>query len=94
MPNNEYIKRSDARAYVRHAHGKGLNLMECIDAIPAADVAPVRHAYWESEPGKMSRFCSGCWADEPYKFADENAKVYDYCPHCGAKMDGEDDDAD
>ena len=55
---------------------------------PAADVAPVVYGRWASVPGKRERICSRCQCDEPYKFADENAKVFEYCPHCGAKMDG------
>lgn len=94
MPTDDYIKRSEL---IEHFQNYNPNwgvidkdtVLDDIRDFPAADVAPVRHAYWESAPGKMSRFCSGCWADEPYKFADENAKVYDYCPHCGAMMDKE-----
>ena len=92
MPD-EYIKRSDARAYVRHAHGKGLNLMECIDAIPAADVEPVRHGRWIpinrinpvwSQFGIKRHKCSECGCEE------ERARKR--CPECGAKMDKEADD--
>lgn len=57
-------------------------------SIPDADVAPVRHGRWVSVPHKLARVCSVCNRDEPYKFADINADVYDYCPSCGAKMDG------
>ena len=56
---------------------------------PAADVAPVVHGRWVSVPHKLARVCSVCNRDEPYKFADIDADVYDYCPNCGAKMDGE-----
>ena len=59
-----------------------------IDEIPTADVAPVRHGRWVSVPHKLARACSVCNRDEPYKFADIDADVYDYCPSCGAKMDG------
>ena len=59
-----------------------------IKAIPAVDVAPVRHGRWVSVPHKLARVCSVCNRDEPYKFADIDADVYDYCPNCGAKMDG------
>ena len=55
---------------------------------PTIDVAPVRHGRWVSVPHKLARVCSVCNRDEPYKFADIDADVYDYCPNCGAKMDG------
>ena len=51
-------------------------------------VAPVVHGRWVSVPHKLARVCSVCNRDEPYKFADIDADVYDYCPNCGAKMDG------
>ncbi len=55
---------------------------------PTIDVALVRHGRWVSVPHKLARVCSVCNRDEPYKFADIDADVYDYCPSCGAKMDG------
>ena len=55
---------------------------------PTIDVAPVRHGRWVSVPHKLAKVCSVCNRDEPYKFADIDADVYDYCPSCGAKMDG------
>jgi len=45
-----------------------------------------QEARWISVPHKRTRICSHCEADEPYKFADDDAEVYEYCPHCGAKM--------
>ena len=59
-----------------------------VSELPSADVAPVVHGRWISVGHKLSRICSVCDRDEPYKFADDNANVYDYCPHCGARMDG------
>ena len=55
---------------------------------PTIDAAPMRHGRWVSVPHKLARICSVCNRDEPYKFADIDADVYDYCPNCGAKMDG------
>ena len=55
---------------------------------PTIDVAPVKHGRWVSVPHKLARVCSVCNRDEPYKFADIDADVYEYCPNCGAKMDG------
>lgn len=55
-------------------------------SIPADDVAPVRHGRWE--PGNP--ICPVCGED---KFKDLDADIWsdwmpDFCPNCGAKMDG------
>ena len=57
-----------------------------VDAIPAADVAPVVHGRWE--PGNP--ICPVCGRN---KFKDLDADIWcdwqpDFCPNCGAKMDG------
>jgi len=58
-----------------------------LDKSPKADVVPLVHGRWVSSHGKLSRYCSICNHDEPYKFADLEAHVFNYCPNCGAKMD-------
>lgn len=62
--------------------------------LPAADVAPVVHGRWilEREPnGKPYCFhCSVC--DSDYHCIGI-VVASDYCPKCGAKMDGGVDDA-
>ena len=62
-------------------------LREVSDA-PAADVAPVVYGRWVSVAGKRDRICSRCLHNEPYKNADDDAEVFEFCPHCGVKMDG------
>ena len=57
---------------------------------PAADVAPVRHARW------VDNHCTACgmmpMGDEMWELCDFELprfeKFMDYCPNCGAKMDG------
>ena len=86
----EYIPRSEAIAELRHRCypcGEGI---EAINGIPSADVAPVRHGHWE--PGNP--ICSVCGEN---KFKDLDADIWcdwqpDFCPNCGAKMDGGVDD--
>ena len=54
---------------------------------PAADVAPVVHARW------VTYYRSGTTVAEGYvsTCCDMwNNRKSDYCPHCGAKMDGGD----
>ena len=54
---------------------------------PAADVAPVKHGHWINE--NFYTHCSACGKMAIYdKYGQEFES--DYCPHCGAKMDGGD----
>ena len=60
-----------------------------VDEILTADVAPVRHGYWiEQEnwaPDDYYYTCSACGED--YNTID-GTPDYNFCPNCGAKMDG------
>ena len=84
----EYIERKALRDTLYDADAITMSGVKILNQFPSADVAPVRHGRWVSVPHKLARVCSVCNRDEPYKFADINADVYDYCPNCGAKMDG------
>lgn len=84
----EYIERSAAIEAAKHAWAKGLEPSQYIEALPAADVAPVVRGRWEHLGGD-EWCCSACgfvittegsW-DKPTK---------KYCEDCGAKMDGGD----
>lgn len=55
------------------------------------EAEPVVHGYWIQIDDGVSAKCGICGAcacdlDEGFE---EFAKSYRYCPHCGAKMDGE-----
>ena len=67
----------------------------------AADVAPVRHGRWMKAKNKKDYwgFDSdgdfGCWSDYPvlcssckYDATENSTGETNYCPNCGAKMDG------
>ena len=84
----EYIERKAVRDTLYDADAITMSGVKILNQFPSADVAPVRHGRWVSVPHKLARVCSVCNRDEPYKFADIDADVYDYCPNCGAKMDG------
>ncbi len=73
-------------------------LREVSDA-PAADVAPVVHARWISweeagnfVPSPDRHECSVCH-DAAQVLVNGFELLSDYCPNCGAKMDGGDNDA-
>ena len=62
-----------------------LGCAETVRIFPAADVAPVVHGEWETNSDRPdSLICSVCscgfdmWKHDPHN----------YCPNCGAKMDG------
>ena len=109
---DEYIKREELyeKAYWHGEHPTvdnpfpdGVDAIDIkdVDAIPAADVAPVRHGRWED--GR----CSNCKEEAVSTSFDEPIYDYDweenlryshtethteyhltnYCPNCGAKMD-------
>lgn len=49
-----------------------------------ADVAPVVHGYWDSDGHTVA--CSNCHTLNLHQ------RAWEYCPYCGAKMDGGDGD--
>ena len=92
MAEKEYIERNNVISHKRpftefDEGGWSCKVqavaVEDIQNIPAADVAPVRHGHW-----KQARYteaplyiCSEC---------DIQAyKQHNYCPNCGANMDGD-----
>ena len=68
---------------------------DCILFMDAADVAPVRHGRWvttsgEVFPGSSQFLCYSHKHEEcGFQYIDMGENEYDFCPHCGAKMDGE-----
>ncbi len=90
----EYIKREAA---VKIAEKYGLEcgsvlgrhsgLADCIareiSELPAADVAPVVHGRWDDSLDGITPYCSICGQSHRMMIRTPN-----YCPNCGAKMDG------
>ena len=56
------------------------------DRIKALPSAQPKMGMWVSKPYKRARICSCCGHDEPYKFADDDATIFNFCPNCGADM--------
>lgn len=77
--------------YHAHSYGKaeyayGVAVEEALKA-PTVDAVPVVHGRWENEFGGY-RNCSECGCEHPIRDARGFLVDDDYCPHCGAKMDG------
>ena len=60
------------------------NILEVINSVPAADVAPVRHGRWGVDGVYV--VCSVCnrFTLSPIV---KRLQTFKYCPNCGAKMD-------
>lgn len=75
---SEYIKKSDAEYIVKTA----------IKAFPSADVVEVKHGKWTirstSYRDKLNFECSVCHN----RYLRGTGENMNYCPNCGAKMDG------
>ena len=62
-------------------------LVDGIKALPPADVIPVVHSQWiKTEDGAE---CENCGREVVYQIVDDHWEYEPWCPHCGAKMDGE-----
>ena len=94
---DEYIKRDGVlRKFniddMMNVNGTLISLhdaRETISNFPASDVVPVRHGRWidaypdiEPDPMFMYGICSECGFEQAI------SKYLNYCPNCGAKMDG------
>lgn len=97
MADKEYINLNECRydfynAVLNVLSEDGTNdranqIIDIFDDLPTSDVKPVRHGHWVKEKSDVliHWHCSAC--EQCYFLEEPNA---DYCPRCGAKMDGKD----
>lgn len=79
----EYIEREAVIDLITRRYENPEICTQEINSIPAADVEPVVHGRWipfHSDVAGDIQYCSACEIGFGAKM--------DYCPHCGAKMDG------
>ena len=99
----EYIERSYIRkmamfemAYTMETETDAAVVLRMIDDAPAADVAPVVHGRWivrfDGPYNRRRCYCSHCEKNNGVGGIAKNQEK-PYCPNCGAKMDGGDNDA-
>ena len=85
-----------ARAATIIAEKRGIPIADLVDTfaeIPAADVAVVQHGRWEKSEDNYYSLnlvkCSVCHEEWCFEIDDDVKDLnYNYCPNCGAKMDG------
>ncbi len=91
----EYIERQAAIIEmmdndIDHAQGiDGREVVQILEDMPAADVVPVRHGKWKKigEWGRSYR-CNRCGNFLDFDGVDIGRGDANFCPNCGAKMDG------
>ena len=84
----EYIEREALRDALYDADAITMSGVKILNQFPGADVASVRHGRWVHEhisEGYAWVMCSECEA-VVHKILIN--KRLNYCPNCGAKMDG------
>ena len=100
----EYIEREAARRdefcvgvscqecpFLKDPINGGCRVDDFIMFIPAADVQPVKHGRWENGV-TFHKVCSECnciIVDPAFDEVFFGCGRLNYCPNCGAKMDGE-----
>ena len=73
---------------VRKCFGwRAMDIEEALRAIPAIDVAPVRHGRWALNKKYGDYECSECGQGDVKAMDFTNLKMR-YCPNCGARMEG------
>ena len=87
----EYIKREDVHlALDSHYFTGELSLRETIDSVPSADVVERKRGKWIGGNGVDYVRCGCCHKD--YDWVSQ-AQYYNFCPNCGAQMEGDDNNA-
>ena len=84
----------DADALLRdieHYHVSDGKMQHWIEIQSTVDAVPVVHGRWISDEGDVLFHCSECETQISTSW-DYDDLQWDYCPNCGAKMDGKDDE--
>lgn len=62
-------------------------VLDSIDAQPAIDAVPVVHGRWVSDESDVLFHCSVCETQISTSWDYDCDEMWNFCPHCGAKMD-------
>jgi len=97
---NEYITKGDVMQILQKAYTDGriqakdgcASVLDDIAAIKA-DVQPIKHGRWIAENRDKRGYadcytCSNC-NNYTYMYTLMKNCEHEYCPHCGARMDGD-----
>ena len=86
----EYINRERARFEAKRYFKNMDEIQEDLDMLfcmlPSENVAPVRHGRWVPTEAPFMNECEDC---SVCGYRTVWGHRYNYCPNCGAKMDGD-----
>lgn len=82
----DLISRREAIDSLAEWHDEAIN--NRLNNLPSVDAVPVRHGQWiyhidDLFPAESTQECDQCHEELPLLYDDN------FCPNCGAKMDGE-----
>ena len=81
----EYIEREAVIDLITRRYENPEICTQEINSIPAADVVPVVHGRWVPTKAPFMNECEDC---SVCGYRTVWGHRYNYCPNCGAKMDG------
>ena len=93
---DELISRREAikwffRPYSNEESYSNLDVEKALKTIPAVDATPVVHARWQTTEAYPHRlYCLNCYHTfvPNYEWVERCNIPTNFCPNCGAKMDG------
>lgn len=88
-----YIDAESFRTWILKQHRLSKNYtVQILDETPTADVQEVKHGRWlRTEAYPHNVYCSSCYkiyAQDQWAVWQDGSLPRAYCPNCGAKMDG------
>lgn len=94
------LLKDNLRASCLPIHEKGISgclgdnesIADVINDQPAADVQEVRRGHWISVEDDVIFKCSKCDAEISTSWDYDDPDMFNYCPCCGARMGGENND--
>lgn len=81
------LSRGELAKDAEHMVRAFLMVTEMIQDAPAADVATVRHGRWTMSSDRPDTIICSC-CDNAFDVWKADIKRHNYCPNCGAQMEG------
>lgn len=84
---DDFINTVYEECSVDKDNNRANRIIDAFDNFPTIEAEPVRHGTWKHVLGMNSK-CSECGHYFPVRDFESRPFDINYCPQCGAKMDG------